>query len=167
MRDPEISRSETSEPTRRERNRFVVLRRAEPAFDPHARGPVRCAVGRDPTASRAGVGADDCQQNQHASHQSGWALDELVETIRTQGARKTDVVLKDAEGVWLGLINTTQKEATRIASHITEAYAQFLERNELKDGVQLSAVRCHYPEEVPTEGEFLRRLLGDEQSHAA
>ena len=95
------------------------------------------------------------------------ALDELVETIKTHGARKTDLLLKDSQAVWLGLLSMTKKEATRIVQQILSAYSAVLEKNELADGVQVSVTQCTYPEEIKNGKGFMKRLLSTGQKNAA
>jgi len=98
-------------------------------------------------------------------HLRGWAVRELVETTRTQGARKTDILITDSSAVWLGLINMTKKEAARIMERILTAYRSVLGKNDLKGSVDIIATLCSYPEDVKTEKEFLRRIIGDEDPH--
>ena len=88
-----------------------------------------------------------------------WAVNELVETIKTHGARKTDVLLTDSNAAWLGLINMTKKEAARIAEQIPTAYRSALDRNDLAGTTEISAVLCSYPEDVKSEKDFYKSRL--------
>ena len=116
------------------------------------------SVGGNISAVHFEIASIKKAESKNADHLFGWALDELVETIKTHGARKTDILLTDSRAVWLCLLNMTQKESVRILEHILSAYKIALEKNDLAASVQITTKRCSYPEEAKTESEFLNAL---------
>jgi PAS domain S-box-containing protein len=98
---------------------------------------------------------------------TSWALGDLVDTLQSQGVRKTDFVLRDDQGVWVALWGMTKKEAARIIERVKHTYSATLEKNDISKDIQVIVRSVSFPEDTGDEAEFMTALIGQSRDHAA
>jgi len=124
-------------------------------------------TGGNVTAVRFEVKITKKSGSPHTGFFLNGALDELLETIKTHGARKTDFILKDSQAVWLILLNMTKKEATRIVQQILTAYTASLEKHDMAGGIQATSAQCSYPEESKNVQDLMKKLQPGRGKHVS
>ncbi len=85
----------------------------------------------------------------------------LENLVRKHSGRKTDIMTQDARGIFVGLPATVKKEGLRVTERITQAFQEAVLRQGLENKVRIRCTMTSFPEDTPSQEEFLARVFGN------
>lgn len=88
-------------------------------------------------------------------------LEGLEHLVRRHSGRRTDLMVKGETDVWVALPSTIKREAQRVADRIARGFEEALAREHLQEHLRATQTLFGFPEDGPSEAEFLARAFPD------
>jgi PAS domain S-box-containing protein len=82
--------------------------------------------------------------------------------IRKHSGRKTDILVKDVDAMYLALESTVKREAARISDKIITAFEESLAREGLLSKLKMTYAISGFPDEAADEEKYLRNVFDRE-----
>jgi hypothetical protein len=83
----------------------------------------------------------------------------LENLIRQQSGRKTDLLVKDVDAMYLALESTVKREAARVAEKIIAAFMESLAREKLESRLRMTYTIAGFPDETDDEDAYLGKVF--------
>jgi len=89
------------------------------------------------------------------------AIELLENLVHKHSGRKTDMITRDTQTIFLGMPATVSKEAARVAEKVRGSFADCVTREGLDHQVRLSSRVTSFPEGAPSQEDFLRQHFAE------